>query len=234
MRNALATPWMIAARNAVRHNSFARAVYRRWMASRDYEENFRAKLLDSLDADSVVWDVGANVGLYTREFLERGVRHVVAFEPSPDAIAALRERHGTDRSRVTLVQAALSDRSGTIDFAATGASPTNRIAVGPSSHSGGVIKVAAMRADQARERLGLPMPNVVKIDVEGFELEVIEGFGDLLERAELRVLFTEVHFSLLHERGLDHAPAEIETLLGSHGFKVEWLDLSHFCALRQR
>ena len=73
---------------------------------------------------------------------------------------------------------------------------------------------------------------MVKIDVEGYEVEVIEGFGPLLHEPSLRALYVEVHFRLLHERGLDDGPARIEELLGSAGFRTQWLDLSHLAAVR--
>jgi hypothetical protein len=48
----------------------------------------------------------------------------------------------------------------------------------------------------------------------------------------LRHVFVEVHFSILHERGLDEAPARIVALLEKAGFVVRWLDLSHIEASR--
>ena len=89
-----------------------------------------------------------------------------------------------------------------------------------------------VRADDLIHQEKLPPPNVLKVDVEGYELEALSGFGDLLRSTELRSIFIEVHFALLHERGLDHAPDEIDAMLTRAGFKVRWLDLSHICGIR--
>jgi hypothetical protein len=75
-------------------------------------------------------------------------------------------------------------------------------------------------------------PNVVKIDVEGFEAEVLRGFGALLERPSLRAVCVEVHFALLDTRSERNAPAEIERRLYAAGFRCRWADHSHLVAVR--
>ena len=232
----LTHPWVIGLRNRTRHNPIARALYQRWMAAQDYEERFAHRLLSAADASTVVWDIGANVGLYVAQLLQRGARHVVAFEPAPEAVAALRGRFGASSphsERVTIVPIALSDTAGKALFSAKGADVTNRL-VRAGTHSIDTIEIGVDRADEILQTLRLPPPNLVKIDVEGFELEVLRGFGKLLRENELRGVFVEVHFSQLHQRGRDSAPAEIDALLTTNGFSVEWLDLSHLCGVRGR
>jgi hypothetical protein len=78
----------------------------------------------------------------------------------------------------------------------------------------------------------LPHPDVVKIDVEGYELEVVEGLSKALSSGQVRSVFIEVHFALLHGRKLDKAPAAILQRLRQHGFSVRWVDPSHIGARR--
>jgi hypothetical protein len=111
-----------------------------------------------------------------------------------------------------------------------GASPTNQLKVGARDE--GLVDVSIMRADGLIRDQRVRPPTVIKIDVEGYELEVLRGCGDLLDSTDLRAVFIEVHFQLLHERGLDHAPEEISSRLTRAGFKVRWLDLSHICGIR--
>ncbi|NEQ84963.1 MAG: FkbM family methyltransferase [Moorea sp. SIO2I5] len=40
-------------------------------------------------------------------------------------------------------------------------------------------------------------PNILKIDVEGFEIEVLKGMQTVLASSTLRAVFIEVHFKLL-------------------------------------
>ena len=76
-------------------------------------------------------------------------------------------------------------------------------------------------------------PNAIKIDVEGFELEVLQGFGAHLAKVDLRAIGVEIHFSILNARGMPQAPEQIERLLATNGFDVSWPDSSHILALRR-
>jgi hypothetical protein len=76
------------------------------------------------------------------------------------------------------------------------------------------------------------VPNVVKIDVEGFELEVLSGMKQILANRALKAVGIEVHFKLLQERGLTRAPRQMESLLQEAGFLCSWPDSSHIFAVR--
>jgi FkbM family methyltransferase len=226
----LAQPWVIKTRNRVRNIRVAQALYRRWKARFDYEESFSRALLASVGPGSIVWDVGANVGLYTEKFLARGAKRVICVEPAPAAVEALRAKFGAETARVTILPMALSDVCGSGAMAADGASPTNQLRAGIGGQ--GLTEVRLMRADDLMRSINLPPPSVLKIDVEGYELEVLRGFGDAIHSKDLQAVFVEVHFGLLHERGLDHAAEEISSRFGRAGLNVRWLDLSHVCGTR--
>jgi FkbM family methyltransferase len=222
---------IVTVRNRLRTNPVARWLYLRWMAGQNYEDRFGKQMLAAIDSRSVVWDVGANIGLYTQQFLARGAREVVCFEPAPAAVLELETRFA-DEARVHVCPVALADSTSSARFVARGADPTNRIA---SPHPGTrdeTVEVPVRRGDDVAAELTLSTPTLVKVDVEGYEWEVLTGLGALLERAHLRHVFVEVHFSILHERGLDEAPARIVALLEKAGFVVRWLDLSHIEASR--
>jgi FkbM family methyltransferase len=231
----MAHPSVVAWRNRLRKNQVLRGLYRRWVERHDYEERFARGLLGAVKPGSVVWDIGANVGLYTQRFIECAAKHVVCFEPAPEAVATLRRQFGagsTFEDRVRVVPVALARSSGTLRFAANGASPTNRI-TSDAGAPGKTIEVQVRAGDDVLHDYGLPAPHVIKIDVEGFELDVLEGLnGTVLAQPQLRAVFVEVHFALLNERGLDDAPAQICRLLGERGFAVRWLDPSHIGAVR--
>jgi FkbM family methyltransferase len=228
-----AHPRAIAWRNRLRQNPLARMVYSRFSGGADYEARFSRELLGAVRAGDVVWDVGANVGLYAAQFVEHGAANVVCFEPAPEAVAALQRRFAettATNSRVRILPIALSSRRATAAFSADGASPNNQIVA--TASGGPTVEVQVYPGDEAQKEFALPTPNVVKIDVEGFELEVIEGLSGILGSSTLRSVFIEVHFSLLHKRGLDHAPATILQTLRGSGFQVRWVDPSHLGAFR--
>ncbi|HZF29345.1 MAG TPA: FkbM family methyltransferase, partial [Gammaproteobacteria bacterium] len=218
----LASPLMVTWRNRVRGNPLARWIYQRWMASRDYEDRFGKRLLATVDDTAIVWDIGANVGLYTSQFLAHGAKQVVCFEPAPEAVRTLETKFAAE-PRVRICPVALADADGTAALVAAGSAPTNRLGSpglgtpAAAAEAYTTVDVPVRRGHAVAAELGLPTPNVVKVDVEGYEWEVLKGLDDLLARPELRAVFVEMHFSILHERGLDRAPPQIVALLESAG-----------------
>lgn len=205
----------------------------RWIASigrSGYESNYDQMLSATIHAGDVVWDVGANVGYYTRRFAsgigDSGV--VVAFEPSPTNFARLRETCA-GLPQVRLVQAGLGASAGHAGFLqgpdALGA--TSRI----TDDQGAGEQVEIRVGDEEIAR-GTPQPNVIKIDVEGYEGEVLLGLRGCLKSPSLRAIGVEVHFGILAERGLSAMPHQIEGMLRDSGFEVRWADSSHLIAMR--
>jgi FkbM family methyltransferase len=170
-----------------------------------------------------VWDIGANVGMYTVKLLELvgPSGHVVAVDPVPEHVDRLRAL-GTPE-RLTVVAAALADTDGEMSFVVDG--EESHIGEGP-----GAISVRVTRGDTLLDE-GAPAPNVLKIDVEGFEADVLDGLPTALRT--VRGLVIEVHFAALIKRGRSHDAARTVDLLRASGFEVRWLDSSHLLATSQ-
>ena len=200
---------------------------------KNYEEAFDLALTNELKPGDVIYDVGANIGDYTEKFAKcvGASGNVVAFEPSPAAAAKIKLRCQV-YSQVHVLQIALADQNTTmaLNLGESSDSPVNTLAI--ENVRGKSIDVAVARADSLVISENLRKPNLIKIDVEGFEPEVIAGFGDLLLDKTLRAIFLEVHFRILDARGKRHAPAQIVALLRDKGFKVWWTDASHVVAKR--
>ena len=84
-------------------------------------------------------------------------------------------------------------------FVVDGSSVTNHIERDGAAKPGS-ISVQMALGDQVCERLG-HVPNVIKIDVEGFEEEVLRGLSQTLTHQQLRTVLVEVHFLQLEQRG---------------------------------
>jgi FkbM family methyltransferase len=225
-------------RTAMRLRSFGRRLgifpplvrtFRKLSGAR-YEQRFDRALLVAVRPGDTVWDIGANRGLYTDMFsLHVGQNgHVAAFEPSPNNINALNTRFA-DRANVTIYPVALSERSGVATFYANGDGDGVTDSLMERSPGAVPCQVEVHRGDEFFER---SKPNVIKIDVEGFELEVVRGLGKVLESSRLRSVLIEVHFSILSSRGLPDAAAQLADLLRSAGLAVSWVDASHLIATR--
>jgi FkbM family methyltransferase len=204
---------------------------------KNYEEAFDLALMRELKMGDVIYDIGANIGDYTEKFAQRVGEHglVAAFEPSPAACAKIMQRCQT-LPQVQVFQIALADQESMmpLHLGDTLDSPVSSLAAAMGRKKGGEksIHVAVHRADTFVTREKLRAPNLIKIDVEGFEPEVIDGFGALLSTTELRAVFLEVHFTILDARGKRQAPAQIVKLLRSKGFGIRWTDASHLVAIR--
>jgi len=119
-----------------------------------------------------IWDIGANVGLYTlasARAVGTGGR-VVAFEPMPRNLEFLRRHillNGV--SNVEVCEAAAVDVAGIVGMA-DGDSPSEfRVELG------GAWRVRAIALDGWQAETASPAPHVVKIDVEGSEDAVLRG-----------------------------------------------------------
>lgn len=203
----------------------------RLRGSKNYEQAFDEALFSTLQPGDVVWDVGANVGYYTKRFAQAvgPDGHVVAFEPFPTTAERLRA-HMQAISNFTLQMTALGDEAGRVMMEAgeDALATTSRIV----ADSGNGVAVWISTGDDLIRQGDIPVPSVVKIDTEGFELDVLRGMTGLLGEPKVRSVFVEVHFGLLSQRGQPKAPAEIERILRVAGFTTRWVDRSHIVAKR--
>lgn len=130
-----------------------------------------------------VLDVGANAGFYTLAFsrLVGPTGHVWAFEPLPENIGNLRrhiELNGLHN--VTVVEAAVSEKSGNAQFMPAPSNSMGRL----SPHGG--ITVRSVTLDEACG--DSIVPDLVKLDVEGAEGAVLEGARQTLARHRPTIL----------------------------------------------
>lgn len=207
--------------------------YRRW-AGAPAEAAFDRALRRSIDVGDTVWDVGAHVGVYTTVFadLVGPSGRVVAFEPSPTAFPTLAEAvHGY--GHVILVDAALSDETGAATFFRSDEGPTSFHGLSATGSEHVLRPAGEVRVERGETVAAEHAPNVVKIDVEGFELQVLHGFGSALREPSLRTVAIEVHFQTLARRGFGNAPRQLVELLELSGFEVRWTDPSHLIATRR-
>ncbi|HKV79217.1 MAG TPA: FkbM family methyltransferase [Candidatus Sulfotelmatobacter sp.] len=134
--------------------------------------------------DCVVWDIGANVGLFSFAAASKaGI--VLAIEPDP-WLAALLNRSASSSTNVRVLCAAVSDIMdlGNLNIAQRGRS-TNFINGFGTSQTGGVRNrqpVVTVTLDWLAERL--PVPDIIKIDVEAGERLVFEGAKGLFNRTK--------------------------------------------------
>jgi FkbM family methyltransferase len=202
----------------------------RSLLNKTYEDNFDKLMMSTITAGSVVWDIGANVGFYSDKFLRKvgPMGYVVAFEPAPRAAEICTQKF-LKEVNFKLENKGLSNKSGIARFLAESTSPTNKIidSINPSA-----VDVEVITGDQFIHSNPSLDPNFIKLDVEGFEPEVLEGLNLTLRNPKFKALFLEMHFLELVKRGKGSAPTEIVALLESASLKIKWVDPSHLIAYR--
>lgn len=200
-----------------------------------YEDRFQVAMLSAIRPGDIVWDVGANVGLYSKKFsnIAGSSGRVFAYEPSLDNLQRLNEAVAS-LGNVTVMPVALGDREDVVVFE-QGTDPlgaTSRIVDKAVRESERQVEIMLSSGDHLISSRAVALPNVIKIDTEGFELDVLRGLSQTLQHKSLRTLCVEIHFALLKGRGLPNAPSDIEKLLVSSGFSLVWPDASHIVATR--
>jgi FkbM family methyltransferase len=144
--------------------------------------------LDSIPVGSVLWDVGANVGLYSIYAAKKNNARVFAFEPSVFNLELLaRNVFLNDQSElVTIVPLALSDALGSSLFRMSTTAWGGALSTfgrdldqhGGKHNSIFEYQMIGMAMDDAVSLLHIPPPNFIKVDVDGIEHFVLQGGGE--------------------------------------------------------
>ena len=139
-------------------------------------------------ADAVVFDVGAHAGQFAKLFARLAPQgQVYAFEPGSYARAILRTALFLNRlGNVAVLPLALGDRSGvarlSVPVKASGSFGFGLSHLGASVRAAEVEAVPLATLDDAADALGIARLDLVKADIEGFELRLVEGARATLAR----------------------------------------------------
>jgi FkbM family methyltransferase len=169
----------------VKQLAIAVGLYRpaRWV-SRRIQPSQRAALQGDVDlyrsmlpSDALCFDIGANIGEKSEAMLRAGAKRVVAFEPNPRVLPELRARCGHWKNW-TLVETALGSAPGFATLYARERHGQSGLREQWGGRINGSYDVSVLTLDMAIKYFGLPW--YCKIDVEGWELEVLKGLSEPL------------------------------------------------------
>lgn len=164
----------------------------------EFEPQTTALFRTLFEPAAVVLDIGANIGCTSLLFSQRA-RRVVAFEPSPSTFRYLKRNiDAANAGNVELHNLALGAESGvsSLTFA-----PSNRaggfVSNQTTASAGHVTEsITIERLDDIADRFRIDAVDFVKIDVEGFELDVLKGGRDTINRFEPVVALELNHWCL--------------------------------------
>ncbi len=175
----------------------------------------------SFDEGANFWDIGANIGTYTLLAATRRKAKVLAFEPLPTTFHDLVSNlAGNDlTNQVEALCMAFSDNTKIESL---------KIVNMESGYSGNTligsdvpadtnkIDVLCMTIDDFSNLFGVEVPDYVKIDVDGGELDILQGGRRVLSDAKVKSVLVEIDFPELTE--------QIISLMESYGFKEYRID----------
>ena len=178
----------------------------------NYEPPISSLFCSMLEEGMVVLDIGASLGYYTLLAAKRvgDKGEVIAFEPDPVAFRGLLENIRINGwKNVRAFQFAVSDSKGERRMGNVTAHKSFAI----ENDTIGIITVNTISLDSFLD----VDPDIIKIDVDGAELEVIKGMKDILNKGKAKII-CEVTPS--HLSSLGHRAEEIEKILKQYNYNI--------------
>jgi FkbM family methyltransferase len=142
----------------------------------------------------IVLDCGANVGVYTRLALDAGAKLVVAIEPGPENVEALRRNFQPEiaAGRVIIYEKGVWDKD---DFLLLKRDPHNTAANSfvMLKDESQAVKVPLTTIDQMVAELKLERVDYIKMDIEGAEQRALRGASQTLATYHPRLAISAYH-----------------------------------------
>jgi len=181
------------------------------------------KLRTRLPHGGIFFDVGGFRGI-TTQFFAKYADQVHTFEPMPENVQSIKQVLNVRKiSNVSVHQIALSNKQDTSDFHIYEIKGHNSLGkVQTFSKYSHTIKVPTATLDVFAEEHSIEHIDFLKIDVEGFELEVLQGAQRLLAEGKIGTILFESNLPVLASIGKKIAP--VYELLQTHGYMVSNLE----------
>lgn len=180
-----------------------------WLGTYEYDNQRVFERL--LKPGSTVFDIGAHAGFYTllASVLVGSEGKVFAFEPLPRNLMFLKEHLTLNQiNNVTVIEAAVSKCCGVTSFTESSSGYQGGIS------SQGTLPVKMVSLDELIVSREVPVPDFIKIDVEGHEKSVLMGAKSMLER-DRPTIFLSIHGRSVY--------GQCRQLLESLGYKIQVL-----------
>lgn len=143
----------------------------------------------------VVLDCGANVGVFTREALDHGASKIIAIEPAPENLEALRRNFKDEvaAGRVIIYPKGVWDKDDVLTLHVDANNTAADTFVIQRKETTGDIKVPLTTIDKLVAELKLDRVDYVKMDIEGAEPNALRGGRDTIARWKPRISISAYH-----------------------------------------
>jgi FkbM family methyltransferase len=143
----------------------------------------------------IVLDCGANIGIFTRTALSRGASLVVAIEPSPQTLNALRRNFDAEirEGRVVVYSKGVWDHDAEMELSINEVFQARNTLVLPQGGPVPKVRVPLTTIDKIVAELKLPRVDFIKMDIEGAEKQAIKGAENTIRRFRPRMSLSSEH-----------------------------------------
>lgn len=159
------------------------------------------------DNKILIFDIGAYDGRSAIEYIKEFPKaKIFSFEPTKKSFEKLKRNFGENKS-ITIFNTAFSDFKGETDFHINSSGLTNSLLKLSDTAINNEIynlkeetteKVTVTTLDSFTKEMNIDKINILKIDVQGAELNVLKGAESLLKNKKIDALFVEVEFLKLY------------------------------------
>ena len=144
----------------------------------NYREFFDEKIYDELDIHNrgVVFDIGANIGLWTAYILERGAKYVYSFEPNRLAFKQL-EHNFEKNENVSIIPKGIYHKHSKIPFYVDA---TNSLVSSVVNGDGKVLayEIDTLTIDEIIKNNNIGQIDLLKMDIEGAEFDIFDNISE--------------------------------------------------------
>jgi FkbM family methyltransferase len=181
----------------------------------EFEKNEMELCKEYISENSIVLDIGANIGLHSIYFSSLAQHGcVLSFEPSLTTFSFL-VGNVANISNIVPMNIAVSDEGKIADFFHASDNAYSSLMDTKRKEVVKVIKVPCMRVDDVVSGLQLKRVDFVKIDVEGLEYEVLKGMNEIISKYQ-PIIFCEIYKG----KNSNQKPDETVQLLIDKGYRA--------------
>lgn len=184
-----------------------------------WEKEFAERLARATKNGAVCLDVGAYRGYFSGVMAVHGAGEVHCFEPNPENVVKLQRLAELNPNLTLRVhQLALGDADGETEFVLMSEDTMGKLADSSFQRersTGNRFKVKLSRLDTLASEGSVPLPSLIKVDVEGAEKMFLDGAAATIEKSRPTILL-EYHSGALAR--------ECAGFLEARGYCIEWLE----------
>ncbi len=187
----------------------------------DFETDNLVFFRNLVKEEMVIFDIGANVGLYslTAAAKMKDSIKIYAFEPAEIPLNRLNDNIELNNFKnISVHNVGVSDREGTVEFNICEDDAYNSIGSSPMQEISKKVEINVTSINSFCQANNIDRIDIIKIDTEGAELLILRGGGEIFESENAPILFCE--YNRLTASGYDYTLRDYEEQLKAYNYKI--------------